>query len=86
MPILVVKSLGRVGMSKVDRNIADREAGRRGGINNAMLTRKLTDDQVREIRGRRAKGESCGSIAGDYPVSAGVVRSIDVDRTYRDVK
>ncbi|KKL55478.1 hypothetical protein LCGC14_2255000 [marine sediment metagenome] len=73
-------------MSKTDRNTADREAGRRGGINNAVLTRKLTDDQVREIRGRRANGESCGSIAGDYPVSAGTIYSIDVGRTYRSVK
>ena len=82
----MIKNLGHVGISKMARNTADRKAGRRGGVNNAMLTRKLTDDQVREIRQRRENGESCSSIAGDYPVSAGVIHSIDVGRTYRSVK
>ena len=47
--------------------------------------RKLTDDQVREIRRRRRAGESCGSIAEDYPVHPASVHLLTVGRTYTDV-
>jgi hypothetical protein len=81
-----MKALGHIGMSPADRVAADRKAGRRGGVNNARLTRKLTDDQVRVIRARWAAGEGCRSIAGDYPVSPGAIYSVGLRRTYKGVE
>jgi len=79
------KLLGYTGMSRTARARADRLAGQRGGINNAKFTRKLTENQVREVRTRRAVGESCKSIAADFSVSHGVIYGISIGRTYKDV-
>ena len=49
------------------------------------LLRKLTDDQVREIRSRLKKGESLRSIAKDFPVSHCAIKMIADGYTYRDV-
>jgi hypothetical protein len=47
--------------------------------------RALTDDQVREIRARRAAGESLNSIATDYGVSRAAIGSLIRGDTYADV-
>lgn len=82
----MMKALGYVGMSLAARAAADRRAGCRGGINNAKLKRKLTDDQVRVIRARLAAGEGCRAVAADYPVSPGAVYSVGLRKTYKEVQ
>ncbi len=79
------KPLGYIGMTGAERVRANRLAGKRGAVNNAKLTRKLTDDQVREIRTRRDAGETTKSIAEDYPVSFGAINQVGLRNTYKEV-
>ena len=58
---------------------------RKNKHNNAKLTRKLMDDQVREIRVRRDAGESPKSIAKDYPASHGAIYQVGLRNTYKEV-
>lgn len=51
----------------------------------ASGNRKLTEDQVRDIRARHAAGEPHRSIADMYGVSASTVRSIVRRRIWKDV-
>ncbi len=81
----MVKPLGHIGMTGAERVRANRLAGKRGAANNAELTRKLTDDQVREIRVRRDAGESPKSIEKDYPVSHGAIYQVGLRNTYKEV-
>jgi hypothetical protein len=47
--------------------------------------RKLTDDQVREARIRRAHGERVQTLADDYGVSIGTMDNLLKRATYQDV-
>lgn len=44
----------------------------------------LSDDQVNDIRRRRANGESLLSIAKDYNVTEGSIWCIATERTYKE--
>ena len=46
---------------------------------------KLTEEQVREIRARRKKGESYVAIALDYPVNSSTIRQICKRLTWKHV-
>jgi hypothetical protein len=58
--------------------------GHNGGGPN-LTTRKLTDSQVREIRTRRAAGESLNSIAASFGVTRPAIGYIIQGKTYADV-
>ena len=47
-----------------------------------MPRRKLTDEQVAEIKRRREAGESLGRIAADYGVAGTTIRNV-ATRGYR---
>lgn len=57
-------------------NMADKVAKGRQAQGAACFAAKLTADQVREIRLRRANGETYISIAADYGVSVGNIGGI----------
>lgn len=45
--------------------------------------RKLTEEQVKDIRERRHAGESCASIAADYGIAACTVSPVALGRSYK---
>lgn len=47
--------------------------------------RKLTNDQVRQIKRRLGRGDKCYSIARDYGVHANTIVNIDTGKSYSDV-
>ena len=47
------------------------------------LSCKLSDDDIKEIRRRRQDGESCRTIAEDFPVSIGTVWNWGLDEKSR---
>lgn len=57
------------------------------GLKGARLrSRKLTDDQVREIRRRYAEGESQLSLAKEFGISQPVLSFMLTGKTYQEVK
>lgn len=70
-------------------NAHDREAKgrRRGGARGGSLNfrAKVTEEQVREARRRRAQGATCVAIAADLGLSKGAVVQMTNGRTWRNV-
>ena len=50
-----------------------------------LVQSKLSEDDVRTIRARRAIGETYRSIAEDYPITKVAVRDVCVRRTWKHV-
>jgi hypothetical protein len=51
-----------------------------------LVEKKLTDDQVREIRRRRSEGALVVSLAGEFKVNPSFISSICHRRAYKDVE
>lgn len=71
-----------------DENMADRKRkGRdRPMKGEAHGSARLTEDQVREIRARRAQGELPAAIGADYGIAATTVRGICNRHRWNHVK
>ena len=63
-------------------NVADRVARDRSARGEQVHLAKLTEDEVQEIRSRRADGESVQSLASRFSVSRQTVRDICAGRTW----
>jgi len=49
------------------------------------MPRKLTDEQARRIRHRRAAGETCDSLAEDFDITSQAISKLCRGDTYRTV-
>lgn len=64
-------------------NMADCHAKGRGSYGSTRPAAKLTEDQVREIRARRATGESTKALGREYGVGHQIISSIALGKAWR---
>ena len=67
-------------------NSADKVARNRQAKGQMLPQTKLNPDKVREIRSRRAAGETCDALAKEFGVWPGIISAVALRQTWRHVE
>lgn len=73
-----------VSVTQVLRRVRRRPPIESDPIKQGRFRGFLSDQQILVIRNRRARGESCGSIAETYEVTPNTIRQITLYLTYKE--
>lgn len=73
-----------VSITRVIRRVRNRPPVEQDPIRRGRLHSFLSDEQIHDIRTRKANGEAAIKLADDYHVSIGAIYHITTYRTYKE--